>query len=70
VEKRHYNVESLTDELRRYEARYGLTTAELVERYADDDVPATVPRYFAFAWASTSRELARLCGPAPAPQFA
>jgi hypothetical protein len=65
MEKRYYSVESLRDELRGFEDRFGVPSASLFEAYRADKLPAGVPRFEGFVWADTYQEFCRLQGRVP-----
>jgi hypothetical protein len=61
-ERRFYDAESLQRGLREFERSYGIRSAELVERYRQDDLPTNVPRFAAHVWVSFVEDVERLCG--------
>lgn len=60
VEKRYLTTQSLEDELRRLEERYGLRTAQFLEAYRQGQVPSRIPGFESFVWAATYRQLGRV----------
>lgn len=61
---RHYTAASLAEELGGFEAKYGLSSAELYEAYRIDAIPVGVSHFDAFVWADTYEEWRRLCAAA------
>lgn len=68
MEKTYLTAELLQGELRDFEGRYGLATQDLLAAYCADDVPSEIPRYDAFVWAATARQVRRMAALAAEPQ--
>ena len=60
MERNYYSVESLRDELRAFEERYGLSSADFYKRHAHSEAPASVPPFDRVVWSDTYREACRL----------
>lgn len=60
MEIRYYSIESLEDELRALEERYGLSSEEFYGIYCADEDSSGVPGVDGFRWADTYLEVARL----------
>lgn len=62
MEKRYYTAETLEAELREFEQRFGLSSADFYELYVHNDPPASVPGHDRFVWTDLYREVCRMRG--------
>jgi hypothetical protein len=60
MERHYYSAESLGDELRAFEERYGLPSAEFYKRHVHGDDPESVTPFDRVVWSDTFREACRL----------
>lgn len=71
IEKRYYTATTLEDALSRYEAEYGMTSAEFFEAHrTDDDALRGIPGFQRSVWSSLWQELQAFDAPTGAASFA
>ncbi|MGO9819662.1 MAG: hypothetical protein ACLPTJ_03280 [Solirubrobacteraceae bacterium] len=60
IERHYYSAESLRDELRTFEERYGLSSADFYKRHVNSEAPRSVTPFDRVVWSDTYREVCRL----------
>jgi hypothetical protein len=66
MEKHYYTAETLRDELRGFEAKFGCSSESFYRAYKRDD--SDVPWFERIVWADTYREFKRLSAATPREQ--